>query len=97
MLDTYINNPELIKSLTPEQKVNVYQQLQQKEKDLNNEKTKLQTTLDLKLKEQQDLFQKLKDITHKETIQEIQQYMNDLQQQFDTELQSILSQYQSIK
>lgn len=97
MLDTYINNPELIKSLTPEQKVNVYQQLQQKEKDLNNEKTKLQTTLDLKLKEQQDLFQKLKDITHKETIQEIQQYINDLQQQFDTELQSILSQYQSIK
>lgn len=96
-IDTYINNPDLIPSLTPEQKVSVYQQLQTKEKSLQQEQTKLKTTIELKQQEQQDLFQKLKDLTHKETLQEIEQYINTLQQQFDSELQSILTQYQQLQ
>lgn len=96
-IQQFIENPQLIDTLTPNQKVDIFQKLQQHEQHLQQEKIKLETQLTLKQQEQQDLFKQLQDLTHKQTLPEIQEYINQLQQDFDTQLKTILQQYQDLQ
>lgn len=96
MIQQYIQDPTLLQHLTPQQKVNVYQQIDNYQSQLNQELTKLQTTLTIKRQEQQDLFQQLQQLTNKQTLPQIEEYIQQLQQQFDTQLQQIIQTYNQI-
>ena len=96
-IQQFINNPQLITTLTPQQKLQLYQQIQQHNQQLNNTKIQLQTELQLKQKEQQSLLTQLQQLTNKQTITEIQDYITTLQQQFDNQLQEVITEYQSIQ
>lgn len=95
-IQQFIDNPQLIETLTPQQKVQLFTSLQNHQKQLQQEQTRLQTELEIKQKEQQDLFKQLQDQTHKQTLPEIKQFIDDLQQQFTQELTSIVEQYHNI-
>lgn len=97
MIEQYINNPQLLTTLTPQQKTQVYQDTQKYLQQLQNAKTKAETELQLKQKEQQELFQQLQQLTQKQTIPEIQEYITSLQSQFDTDLQNILQQFKQLQ
>lgn len=96
-IQQFINNPSLLETLTQEQKLSLFQQLQSHQQQLKQEEIKLQTELKLKQEEQQDLFQQLQQQTGKQTLPEIKDYITSLQQQFDSELNSIITKYQELQ
>lgn len=96
-IQQFINNPSLLETLTQEQKLSLFQQLQSHQQQLKQEEIKLQTELKLKQEEQQDLFKQLQQQTGKQTLPEIKDYITSLQQQFDSELTSIITKYQELQ
>ena len=92
----FIGNPQLVESLTSQQKTQLFQQLQTYQQTLQQDKIKLETELGIKQKEQAELFTKLQTETGQPDLESIQKHLSDLQSQFDTELQSILTDYQSL-
>lgn len=96
-IQQFINNPSLLETLTQEQKLSLFQQLQSHQQQLKQEEIKLQTELKLKQEEQQDLFKQLQQQTGKQTLPEIKDYITSLQQQFDSELNSIITKYQELQ
>lgn len=96
-IQQFIDNPSLLETLTQEQKLSLFQQLQSHQQQLKQEEIKLQTELKLKQEEQQDLFKQLQQQTGKQTLPEIKDYITSLQQQFDSELNSIITKYQELQ
>ena len=96
-IQQFIDNPSLLETLTQEQKLSLFQQLQSHQQQLKQEEIKLQTELKLKQEEQQDLFKQLQQQTGKQTLSEIKDYITSLQQQFDSELTSIITKYQELQ
>lgn len=96
-IQQFIDNPSLLETLTQEQKLSLFQQLQSHQQQLKQEEIKLQTELKLKQEEQQDLFKQLQQQTGKQTLPEIKDYITSLQQQFDSELTSIITKYQELQ
>lgn len=95
-INQILDNPSMITTLTPNQRLQVYQDLKKYKDTLNNQLTKAQTQLELKQQEQQQILQQLQQLTGKETIQDIKQCIDSLQQDFDQQFNNILSQYSEI-
>lgn len=95
-IQQYIQNPELLSNLTSQQKLDLYQQLQQYQNKLQQDKVKTQTQLEMKQKEQQELFQELRNATNLSTLPEIQNYIKNLQSEFDTQLVQITKEYSNL-
>lgn len=89
MIQQYIENPQLLESLTPQQKTQVYQDLLKYLQSLQTQKTKAETQLQIKQQEQQEIFQKLQAETNLQTLQEIQNHIQNLQNEFDQQLLEI--------
>lgn len=97
MIQQYIDNPELLTNLQPQQRLTVYQEFQKYQDQLKQQKTKAETELQLKQQEQQDLLTQLQELTGKATLPEIQEYITTLQKQLDTSLQEIATVYKEIQ
>jgi predicted nuclease with TOPRIM domain len=96
MIQQYIQNPQLLDQLTPQQKTQVYQDLQKYLQQLQTHKTKLETELHLKQQEQLSLFKELQEATQLQTLPEIQQFIQSKQQEFDQQLKDIITQLQGV-
>lgn len=96
-IHTYINQPDLISTLTPAQKTQLFQDLQKYLTTLQQNKIKFESQLEVKLQEQQKLFQELQELTGLSTLPEMQQYLQTQQQHFDQELQSIIHQFNQLQ
>lgn len=97
MIQQYINNPDLINTLTPQQKTQLFQDLQKYLTTLQQNKIKFESQLEVKQQEQQKLFQELQEQTGLTTVQDMQQYLKSQQEQFDQELLKIVQQFQQIQ
>lgn len=95
-INQILDNPQLLDTLTDPQKLQVYQDLIKYEQQLNQQRIQTQTTLELKQKEQQDLLTQLQQLTGKQTIEDIRNYITTLQQQFTTDLTTITNEYSQI-
>lgn len=96
MIQQYIQNPQLLDQLTPQQKTQVYQDLQKYLQQLQTHKTKLETELHLKQQEQLSLFKELQEATQLQTLPEITQFIQSKQQEFDQQLKDIITQLQGV-
>lgn len=97
MIQQYIDNPELLNNLTPQQRTQVYQDLQKFLQNLQTQKTKLETELHLKQQEQLSLFKELQDATQLKSLPEIQEFISNQQTQFDNQLKEIITQLKEVK
>lgn len=97
MIQQYIDNPELLNNLTPQQRTQVYQDLQKFLQNLQTQKTKLETELHLKQQEQLSLFKELQEATQLQTLSEIQEFISNQQTQFDNQLKEIITQLKEVK
>lgn len=95
-IQTYINQPSLIQTLTPQQKLDLFQQLQHYSDRLRQDQIKAQTQLDLLQKQQQDLFTELQQLTNLTTLPEIKDYIDSLQSQFDQQLTQIIQEFNNL-
>lgn len=95
-IQTYISQPSLIQTLTPQQKLDLFQQLQHYSYRLRQDQIKAQTQLDLLQKQQQDLFTELQQLTNLTTLQEIKDYIDTLQSQFDQQLSQIMQEFNNL-
>ena len=95
-ISVYLQQPDLITTLTPQQKLELFQQLQKHLTHLQQEKVRIQTQLEMKQKEQQDLFTELQTLTNLHTLPEIQQHLTHLQQQFDQQLLDITKEFSQL-
>lgn len=95
-INQILENPQLFTTLTDQQKLKLYQDLQQEEQRLTTLKTKTQAQLEEKQAQQQTLLKQLQDLTGKQTLKEIQQYITDLQTKFDQELLELTNQYSQL-
>ena len=95
-IQQFIDNPKLIESLTPAQKIQLFQNMKSYQQTLEQEKIKLETEITIKKKEQEDLFTKLKKETNQNDLQSIQKYITDIQTKFDSDLSTIITEYQTI-
>lgn len=95
-IQTYINQPSLIQTLTPQQKLDLFQQLQHYTDQLHQDQIKAQTQLDLLQKQQQDLFTELQQLTNLTTLPEIKDYIDSLQSQFDQQLTQIIQEFNNL-
>lgn len=93
---TYLQQPDLIQTLTPQQKLELFQQLQKHLNQLQQEKVRTQTQLEMHQKEQQDLFQELKELTGLQTLPEIQNHIQSLQSEFDQQLLQITKEFSQL-
>lgn len=96
-IHTYINQPDLIKTLTPAQKTQLFQDLQKYLTTLQQNKIKFESQLEVKQQEQQKLFQELQEQTGLTTVVDMQQYLQNQQQAFDQELLKIVQQFNQIQ
>lgn len=97
MIQQYINQPDLIQTLTPAQKTQLFQDLQKYLTTLQQNKIKFESQLEVKQQEQQKLFQDLQQETGLTTVQDMQQYLQKQQEAFDQELLQIVQQFNQIQ
>lgn len=97
MIQQYINQPDLIQTLTPAQKTQLFQDLQKYLTTLQQNKIKFESQLEVKQQEQQKLFQDLQQETGLTTVQDMQQYLQKQQEAFDQELLKIVQQFNQIQ
>lgn len=95
-INQILDNPQLLTTLTDQQKLQVYQDLLKYEQSLNQQQIQAKTTLEIKQKEQQDLLTQLQQLTNQNSIEDIRKYIDTLQQQFDSSLTQIINQYSQI-
>ena len=95
-IHTYLQQPDLIQTLTPNQKLELFQQLQKHLQSLQAEKVRTQTQLEMKQKEQQELFQELQQLTGLQSLPEIQNHIQSLQSEFDQQLLTITKEFSQL-
>lgn len=91
-IQQYLSNPQLITTLTNQQKLQLYTLTQQHIQQLQTKHTQLTSQLELLQQEQLTQFTQLQHDTNLTSLQEIEDYITSLQQQFTTQLQDILTQ-----
>lgn len=91
-IQQYVTNPQLITTLTNQQKLQLYTLTQQHIQQLQTKHTQLTSQLQLLQQEQLTQFTKLQHDTNLTSLQEIEDYVSQLQHQFTQQLQDILTQ-----
>lgn len=97
MIQQYINNPSLIDSLTPEQQIKVYQDLQEHYKSLENQQSQVQGKIQTLQSQAQDIKNKISESIPQDKTPEqyLQEQQDSLKLELQTNLQS-LQQYNQI-
>lgn len=96
-LNQILEQPNLLDQLTPEQKTSVYQQLKKRQDDLQQQKLKAESQLDLKRQEQQDILKELVELTNQKDIHSIRDYITTQEAEFNNQLKDLLQQYSKLQ
>lgn len=89
-LDFYLKQPEQVTGLTDEEQLSLYQQLSNKVKSLEVQKTSLQSQRDLLQQQLEQSQQELFALSNTTSMEQFTSYFAQLKQQFVSEQQELL-------